>query len=270
MKLLKSFISAFAVYSRIPMPMIELSSEDMEYSFIFFPFVGLVCAVSFVAAIVLGKKYLELPDTAIAFVCTALNLLITGGFHLDGYMDTTDALSSYGDKQKRLEILKDPHIGAFAVIGVLKYYFLYLAALIYIVGQKDLNIYDLTAIALGFVYSRIFSSFGALYLKKVKNEGMLKTESDAAKKKNVVAVGLAIEFLLATIFILLKCSPGMIIVPLAVIGNFFYYRHKCYKEFGGITGDTAGWFVVVSELIVVLLVIFVLFLRSLTGIMISF
>ena len=44
-------------------------------------------------------------------------LLVTGGIHLDGFMDTTDARSSYGDREKKLAILKDSHVGAFAVIG---------------------------------------------------------------------------------------------------------------------------------------------------------
>ncbi len=50
---------------------------------------------------------------------------ITGGIHLDGYADTCDALSSYGDREKKLEILKDPHCGAFAVIRLCSYFLAY-------------------------------------------------------------------------------------------------------------------------------------------------
>ena len=52
---------------------------------------------------------------------------ITGGIHLDGYADTCDALSSYGDREKKLEILKDPHCGAFAVIRLCSYFLAYFA-----------------------------------------------------------------------------------------------------------------------------------------------
>ena len=48
-------------------------------------------------------------------------ILITGGFHIDGFMDTQDAINSYKPREKKLEILKDPHIGAFAVISLLAY-----------------------------------------------------------------------------------------------------------------------------------------------------
>ena len=46
-------------------------------------------------------------------------ILVTGGFHLDGYMDVKDALSSYADREKKLEILKDPNVGSFAIIGII-------------------------------------------------------------------------------------------------------------------------------------------------------
>ena len=50
---------------------------------------------------------------------------VTGGIHLDGYADTSDALSSYGDREKKLEILKDSHCGAFAVIRLCSYFVAY-------------------------------------------------------------------------------------------------------------------------------------------------
>ena len=37
--------------------------------------------------------------------------------HMDGFLDTMDALNSYGSREKKLEILKDSRTGAFAVIG---------------------------------------------------------------------------------------------------------------------------------------------------------
>ena len=52
---------------------------------------------------------------------------VTGGIHLDGYADTCDALCSYGDTQKKLDILKDPHCGAFAVIRLCSYFVAYFA-----------------------------------------------------------------------------------------------------------------------------------------------
>ena len=64
---------------------------------------------------------LALEKMCFAFVGLAIILLVTGGIHMDGYMDTMDALHSYGNREKKLEILKDSHIGAFAVIMTVLY-----------------------------------------------------------------------------------------------------------------------------------------------------
>ncbi len=53
---------------------------------------------------------------------TLIPVFVSGGIHLDGFMDTMDALGSWGDKEKKLEILKDSHNGAFAVIGICCYF----------------------------------------------------------------------------------------------------------------------------------------------------
>ncbi len=116
--ILKSIIVAFSVYSKIPMPKFEWASDDMKYHLCFFPWVGALIAVlewilyCFFQAGTFSKAFFVL-------FALALPLLVTGGFHVDGFMDTMDALHSYQPKEKKLEILKDPHIGAFAVISLL-------------------------------------------------------------------------------------------------------------------------------------------------------
>lgn len=54
--------------------------------------------------------------SAFTAVLILIPVLITGGIHLDGLLDTADALSSYKTKEEKLEILKDSHAGAFAII----------------------------------------------------------------------------------------------------------------------------------------------------------
>ena len=48
---------------------------------------------------------------------TVITLSLTGGLHLDGLMDSCDAIFSHRDRQTRLQILSDTHAGSFAVIG---------------------------------------------------------------------------------------------------------------------------------------------------------
>ncbi len=82
------------------------------------PFVGLVSA---------GGQAADQPG---GLAGTCIPILVTGGIHLDGLLDTVDAKSSYGDRKKKLAILADPHVGAFAIIGGSVYLLLYAACLI--------------------------------------------------------------------------------------------------------------------------------------------
>ena len=50
-------------------------------------------------------------------VLVALLAVLTRGLHLDGFMDTCDGLLGGFDRRRRLEILRDPHVGAFGVAG---------------------------------------------------------------------------------------------------------------------------------------------------------
>ncbi|MBQ4275848.1 MAG: adenosylcobinamide-GDP ribazoletransferase, partial [Lachnospiraceae bacterium] len=115
MRIIRSFLIALSMYSKIPVPRCEWKEEDMKYVFIFFPLIGIV-----IGGLIYGWNYLcryfELPDILRVCITAAIPIIITGGIHADGFMDTMDALHSYRDKEKKLEILKDPHIGAFSVI----------------------------------------------------------------------------------------------------------------------------------------------------------
>lgn len=263
----KSFCVAFSLYSKIPMPRFVWNSSDMKYHFAFFPLVGMgIALLEFV------WKYLQIKFGfgEILYLClaAALPILITGGIHLDGFMDTTDALCSYGSREKKLEILKDPHIGAFSVIGAAVYFLLLLGF-----GSEIKSFSALICVCFSFVFSRILSALGVLLLPKAKNDGMAKTESENSSKKIVVII-LILEFVVFSgfmIFCVRHCEqfflsyeqlhrhcerseaiPLTVFPALAVSSAVTIFTAK--KNFGGITGDIAGFFVCVSELLCVVAV----------------
>ena len=123
-----SFAIAFSMYSKIPMPQAEWSEENRKYVICFFPLVGAVAG-----ALCYAWYRLCGGINAGAFFYTAgmaaIPLFLTGGIHVDGFMDTMDALHSYRDREEKLRILKDSHIGAFAVICLLGYYLTYLGGI---------------------------------------------------------------------------------------------------------------------------------------------
>ena len=107
MTVLQTIAVAFAMFSAVPVPQFDWNEKNMRYSLCAFPLVGVLCGVLWCVC-----ASLPLPAMVRAAGFCLIPIWVTGGIHLDGYADTCDALSSYGDREKKLEILKDPHCGA--------------------------------------------------------------------------------------------------------------------------------------------------------------
>ena len=168
-------------------------------------------------------------------------ILITGGFHVDGFMDTMDAFHSYQPREKKLEILKDSHIGAFAVIMLAAYGLIYLGAFSEI---RDMDI--LKTVCAGFVLSRALSGIAVVSFPAAKKDGLLYLFASNAQKK-IVRVSLVMQVILSAVFMLYESVSAGTVTVLTAAGVFAYYYYRCKKELGGITGDTAGYFVVLCE-----------------------
>ena len=117
------------------MPRFEWREDDMSTSLDFFPLVGAVIG-ALVCLINIGPAA-ALDPVVRALASVLIPILVTGGFHLDGFMDTSDALNSYGEPGKKLEILKDPHAGAFAFIALLRHAVFYLSFLYLWIEKAD-------------------------------------------------------------------------------------------------------------------------------------
>ena len=121
MMIWKSILIAFSMFSAIPVPQTDWEEESMRYSLCAFPLVGVVIGL---LSFGWGKlcMTLALPDLLRGAGYCLIPVLSTGGIHLDGYADTWDALSSHAGIEKKQEILKDPHLGAFAGIRLCMYF----------------------------------------------------------------------------------------------------------------------------------------------------
>ena len=250
MSVIKSCIIAFSMYSKIPMPQFPWKDKDMRYVMLFFPWVGIVIG-GLTLLWTWAAARLGCGTVCFALVGTALPVLISGGIHVDGFMDTMDAFHSYQEKEKKLEILKDPHIGAFSVISLLVYYLIYVAAYLQLDRWGMMLI-----LAAGFYLSRIFSALGVVSLRCAKHDGLVYLFSDKAQEWTV-RIGLMLQLLLCAAFILWQSLLVGSAVLLGALLSFVYYWYRSYRELDGITGDTAGYFVVLCEgIIVVILAVF--------------
>ena len=238
MSVIKSFFIAFSIYSKIPVPQFAWKEEDMRYTLCFFPWVGAVIVLCFLLWNRFAGVY-GIPSTARAAV---------GAVHADGFMDTMDALHSYRDRERKLEILKDSHIGAFAVICFVMYELIYLGAVSMITEKEQILV-----LAAGFFLSRTLSGIGVVSLRCAKTNGMLYQFASEAHRR-VVLTALYLQLVLCVgLMLAVSVKTGALACAAAGL-TYAYYRQKSYREFGGITGDLAGYFVTLCEGVMAVLV----------------
>jgi adenosylcobinamide-GDP ribazoletransferase len=195
MHVLKSLVIAFSIYSKIPVPQFEWKDEDMKYMLCFFPWIGAVIGVC-VYLWYYVSKMCNIGQICYTLIGVAIPLIITGGFHVDGFMDTMDAFHSYQSKEKKLEILKDSHIGAFSVIMLALY------GLIYIGAFSEINVaVSLKVVCAGFVLSRCLSGLAIVYFPLAKKDGMLYTFANGSQK-NILKWSLILQSIICGCFIL--------------------------------------------------------------------
>ena len=239
--LFESMLIAFSMYSKIPMPKVEWNEKNMKYAMCFFPMIGIVIGV---CVQIIGTLLIKSTFGSLFFsvIMTLLPIMITGGIHLDGFLDTMDALSSWGDKEKKLQILKDSNSGAFAIIGMGCYLLCNIAL------WSEVSVEMLPLISCTYVLSRALSGYSVVTFQTAKNSGLAKTFQDAAQK-NRVKITMYCWIVTNTGCMLVYNLKNAITMFVAGALFFQYYKYLCKKQFGGITGDLAGYFLQVFELL---------------------
>ena len=244
MNLIGSFVIAFSMYSRIPMPRMDWTEERMRYALCFFPLIGAVNGAVEIATFALC----EILGAGVLFrtcLLTAVPLLITGGIHMDGYLGVTDARHSYGEREKKLAILKDPHTGAFAIIGLGLYLLLYAGAVSELVGA------DVWLLPGALMLERACSGYSVVAFPKAKKDGLAAEFSRSAETK-VVRVSMEVLAVLAISWMIYWGHLRGALAALTALATFVCYYRFSMREFGGINGDLAGHFLQSCERNVVL------------------
>ncbi len=248
MNLIRSLFVAFSMYSKIPMPKTNWTKEAMKYAMCFFPLIGVVIGAGMLIWDFLAWQTPGRGSILYSAVMVVIPVAVTGGIHVDGLLDTADALSSYKSREEKLEILKDSHAGAFAIIvGIL--YFLLAFGIYSQADRKSLQI-----LAVGFILSRAMSGFALVSFPMAKQTGLAALFSEQAVKGRVRIV---------MAFYIFACAGGMLWIDPVLGGagmlgaalTFVYYYRMSNRKFGGITGDLAGFFLQICELVMAICVI---------------
>lgn len=233
---------AFAMFSAIPVPQPVWNEKNMRYMLCAFPLIGGMIAAACVLWVWLAG-WLGVTDLVRGVGLCVIPILVTGGIHLDGYADTSDALSSYGSREKKLEILSDPHCGAFAVIRLAVYLLAYLALCVQLRADRP----AMLALGLSFVLSRLLSGFAVARFPMAKDTGLAYTFASSSDRQRVGGILGICAVLAAAVLIAAARWTGLCMVIAALLVLWRYYA-AAKKHFGGITGDLAGWFLQKAEL----------------------
>lgn len=253
-----SFWYAIAFLTRIPA--INLSNalksnnkKISQGSLYFYPVIGLIIgllisAVYFICAWqITNSKPLPLAgfDSASLVIAGLMLLtwsLITGGLHLDGLADAADAwVGGYGDKQRTLDIMKDPTVGPMGAMLVVLVLLLKFSALVVLVDKFE-GFY-LIGLLLAVPMLARFSILPLLYFTPyVREKGL---GSNLKQSINPILFICVTTFCMLLTVVFVQQKTIFILILTAAI--LLWARNIMMQRIGGTTGDTAGALIEVQE-----------------------
>ncbi|MDY5715395.1 MAG: adenosylcobinamide-GDP ribazoletransferase, partial [Veillonella caviae] len=254
-----------------------------------FPYVGLIIGIFLTIVYGIGSQFL--PTTPLMLVIVISEFLFTGGLHADGLMDTSDGIFSGRDREKQLEIMKDSRIGSFGVVAfvfvtLLKWQLLTAIPIpefipIILIMMPLMSRYTLVHSIRSYPYARktgMGQAFAELAPKNVITWNTISTFCMPICLCIVIGFLYGIVWLITSLMQIPIISPNIALFAISyvlvgmmeinvfsMIISFLINRllnHYIVKQLGGTTGDTYGFVVEVTEVILLLVYIITLTVLS--------
>lgn len=222
----------------------DWSLESFGKSVKFFPLIGAVLGSIIAGCYYIVSHYLPLFDinisaNFIAIIIFILGILLTGGLHCDGFMDTADGVFSGRSRERMLEIMKDSCVGSNAVVAFFILSILKIAFLIEIPSDKLI-----IALFLAPIISRCNMVLAITKFPYARLDGMGKAFAQYADKYT---------FYLSLLFTLLLVLPwgkiAAITLGVSLISGYLLSKYLT-NILGGLTGDTYGALTEIIEVVV--------------------
>ena len=237
---MKTYFHAFAMcqsmFCSIPFPGNIWDEKARDKMLLFLPVVGLEIGAIW-AFLAWLCKVLNLPVLVKGLILSVYPYLVTGFIHLDGYMDVTDAVKSYRSLERRREILKDSHVGAFAVIGIV---LLLLAQFAFMASAKENA--DLRILIFVPAVSRCCSALAVTALKPMHTSQY----ADQKKPKSHIVMLMTMTAAFVAAGFLLCGHYGFVLVGCLV--GYSIALWKAYRSLEGMNGDISGYSLSIAEL----------------------
>jgi adenosylcobinamide-GDP ribazoletransferase len=222
-------LAAFRFLTRIPLPGPDSHSEDLAAAVGWFPVVGAAVGLATAGVFVLALKLW--PPPLAAALALAFGLLLTGGFHEDGFTDAVDGLGGGWTRARVLEIMKDSRIGAYGAMGLWCTLMLRWGALVALERRA------LIALPLAYVWGR-WSIALVLRLLPPIAEGLAKEVHRRGGWTPLILSSLWLLLAQALAYRLGLAHQGL--AALAALGTTLLYTAYLKRRMGGHSGDLLG------------------------------
>lgn len=256
-----SFWYAIAFLTRIPavnltQALKKNNQSISQNSIYFYPFVGLIIGVVLAAIYYLStwqadpilafdsglKPSFDSASLLVAALLLTAWCLITGGLHIDGLADAADAwVGGYGDRQRTLDIMKDPTIGPMGTMLVVLVLLMKFAALVVLVDTFNSGLVFGALIAIPMLAR--FSILPLFYFTPYVRDKGLGSDIKRSISAGLLLLMTVICAVLAVIFLQQKA----LFVFIVFIAILLWARRIMMQRIGGTTGDTAGALIEVQE-----------------------
>lgn len=240
---MNGLLAALGFLTRIPVPLRVFDDADAKSrSLAWYPLVGLL--IGAILAVLAGC----LPDRSPLLsgsILLVVWVMLTGAMHLDGLADSADAwIGGMGDRDRTLEIMKDPRCGPAGVVSIVLVLLLKGAALASLPPAQWIGL------LLAPLLARAVLTAAFLSTRYVRAGGLGSELVDAPRGPCRLALGLTAVVCLGA------AGWHGLWALLAAAVVFGVWRRVCVRRLGGMTGDTCGALTELAE--VVVLVVWVL------------
>ncbi|MBR6287176.1 MAG: adenosylcobinamide-GDP ribazoletransferase [Bacteroidaceae bacterium] len=231
MKTIREIAAAIMFFTRIPLwRVVKATKEDYRHVLDYWPLTGLITGAG--TALVLYASTCLFPLSVAVIIAIAFRLLLTGCLHEDGLADFIDGMGGGSTRERRLEIMKDSHIGTYGVVGLVIYFLI-------IYNAMQILAFELgVAIIVGTdMWSKLCASFTIENLPYARSEEEAKNRLVYSKGRTAHRVAMLLLAIAPTVVFVPNCIWGAALAPIAVcLTMYFYMKHKI----GGYTGDCCG------------------------------
>ncbi|MFA5089451.1 MAG: adenosylcobinamide-GDP ribazoletransferase [Candidatus Omnitrophota bacterium] len=236
---MSSFLLAVQFLTIIPLEIKEAGEDKIAKAMIYFPLVGLLLGIA-LSGINAIFSVMNFPSLVVSIILVVTLIAITGGMHLDGLSDTADAFLSGKPKEDMLNIMRDSHIGVMGVLSLISILFLETGLLFSLSAAVKT-----AALVLMCVLSRWSAVLSMFLFPYARTEGKAKVFIRGMNPKIFI-----FSTLIAISCVIAAWGVKGLVLLLAVTVCVYLSGKSISRRIGGITGDTLGATIELSEVII--------------------